>query len=285
MSIESMKPSNHLTFCYPLIHQPSIFPSIRVFSNESVLYIKWPKYWSFSFRISPSNEYAGLINLGLTGLISLQSKGLSRVFSNTTSKASILQCSVFFIVQLSHWYMTTGKTIALTRWTFVSKVKSGHSFSSKEQASFNFMTAVTNCSVFWVQENKVCHCFHVSPFICHEVMGPDAMILVFWMLSFKPTFSLSSFTFIKRLFSSLLSAMNDVMCIAEVIDISANSLDSSLCFIQPGISHDVLCVYKLNKQGDNIQPWSTPFLIWSQLVVPCLALTVASWPAYRFLRR
>ena len=118
-------PSNHLILCRPLLLLPSIFPSIRVFSNESALHNRWPKYWSFSFNISPSNEHPGLISLGWTGWISLQFKGLSRVFSNTTvQKASILLCSAFFIVQLSHSYMTTGKTIALNRWTFVGKVMS-----------------------------------------------------------------------------------------------------------------------------------------------------------------
>ena len=114
-------PSNHLILCCPLLLPPSIFPSIRVFSNESALHIRWPKYWSFSFSIRPSTEY--WCPLGWTGWISFQSKGLSRVFSNTTvQKASILQCSAFFIVQLSHPYMITGKIIALTRWTFVGKV-------------------------------------------------------------------------------------------------------------------------------------------------------------------
>ena len=121
-SIESTMPSKHLLFCRPLLLLHSIFPSITVFSNESVLRIWWPKYWSF--RISPSNEYSGLISFRTeTGWISLLSKGFSRVFSNS-SKASILWHSAFFIVQLSHPYMTTGKTISLTRWTFVGKVMS-----------------------------------------------------------------------------------------------------------------------------------------------------------------
>ena len=116
MSIESVMPSHHVILCHPLLFLPSIFPSIRVFSNESALRIKWPNYWSFSFSISPSNEHPDWSPLGWTGLISLQSKGLSRVFSNTTvQKASILQRSVFFIIQFSHPYMTTGKTIASTR--------------------------------------------------------------------------------------------------------------------------------------------------------------------------
>ena len=122
MSIVSVMPSNHLILCRPLLLLPSIFPSIRVFSNKSALHIRWPKYWSFSFNISPSNEHQDWPPLGWTGWISLQSKGLSRVFSNTT-----VQKHQFFGAQLSsqsnsHPYMTTGKTIALTRWTFVGKV-------------------------------------------------------------------------------------------------------------------------------------------------------------------
>ena len=118
-AIQLVIPSNHLILCLPLLLPPSIFPSIRVFSNESVLHIRWPKYWSFSFSISPSNEYSGLVSFRMGWLDSLQSKGLSRVFSNHSSKPSILWCSAFFTVQLSHPYMTTGKTIALTRRTFV----------------------------------------------------------------------------------------------------------------------------------------------------------------------
>ena len=122
--------------------------------------------------------------LGWTGWISLQSKGLSRVFSNTTvQNTSILQCSAFFIVQLSHPYMTTGKTIALTRWTFVGKVVSllfnMLSFFFQGAEFFNFMSAVTICSDFGDPKNEVYHCLHCFPSICHEVMGPDAMILVF----------------------------------------------------------------------------------------------------------
>ena len=125
MSIESVMPSNHLILCHPLLLPPSVFPSIRVFSNESVLYIKWPKYWSFSFGISPSNDYSGLISLRMDWLDLLAVQGpLKSLLQHHSSKASILWCSVFFIVQLSHPYMTTGKTIALTRQTFVSKVMS-----------------------------------------------------------------------------------------------------------------------------------------------------------------
>ena len=123
MSIKSVMPSSHLILCRPLLLLPSIFPSIRVFSNESVLHISWPEDWSISFSISPSKEYSGLISFR-TGLISLQSRGLSRVFQHHSSKASILGHSAFFMVQFSHPYMATGKTIALTRQTFVGKVMS-----------------------------------------------------------------------------------------------------------------------------------------------------------------
>ena len=125
MSIESVMPSNHLTLCHPLLLPPSIFASIRVFSNESVLHIRWPKYWSFSFNISPSNEYLGLISFRMNWLDLLAVQGTFKsLLQHHSSKASILRHSAFFIVQLSHPYMTTGKTKALTRWTFVGKVMS-----------------------------------------------------------------------------------------------------------------------------------------------------------------
>ena len=124
-SIESVMPSSHLILCRPLLLLPSIFSSIRVFSNESVLRMRWPKYWSFSFSISPSNEQLGLISFRMDWLDLLAVQGtLKSLFQHHSSKASILQCSAFFTVQLSHPYMTTGKTIALTRRTFVGKVMS-----------------------------------------------------------------------------------------------------------------------------------------------------------------
>ena len=125
MSIELVMPSNHLILCRPLLLLPLIFPSLRVFSNESALRIKWPKYWSFRFNISPSNEYSGLISFRMDWLDLLAVQGtLKSLLQHHSSKASILQCSAFFIVQLSHPYMTPGKTIALTRRTFVGKVMS-----------------------------------------------------------------------------------------------------------------------------------------------------------------
>ena len=125
MAIESMMPSNHLILCRSLLLLSSIFPSIRVFSNESVLPIRWPQYWSFSYNISPSNEYSGLISFRMDWLDLLAVQGtLKSLLQHHSSKASILRCSAFFIVQLSYPKMTTGKTIALTKWTFVGKVMS-----------------------------------------------------------------------------------------------------------------------------------------------------------------
>ena len=125
MSIEWVTPSNHLIFCHPFLLPPSIFASIRGFSNESALCIRWPKYWSFSSGISPSNEYSGLISIRIDWLdLHAVQWTLKSLLQHHSSKASVLQCSAFFIVQLSHPYMTTGKTIALIRWTFVGKVMS-----------------------------------------------------------------------------------------------------------------------------------------------------------------
>ena len=125
MSIVSVIPSNHLILCCPLLLLPSVFPSISVFSSESVLHIRWPKYWSFSFSTSPSNEYSELISFRIDWLDFLAVQGTLKILlQNHSSKALILWCSAFFIVQLSHPYMTTGKTTALTRWTFVGKVMS-----------------------------------------------------------------------------------------------------------------------------------------------------------------
>ena len=125
MSIKSVMPSNHLILCHRRLLLPSIFPTIRVFSNESALRMRWPAYWSFSFNISPSNEHPGLISFRMDRLDLLALQGtLKSLLQHHSSKASIIQCSAFFIVQLSHPHMTTGKDIALTRWTFVGKVMS-----------------------------------------------------------------------------------------------------------------------------------------------------------------
>ena len=164
MSIELVMPSNHLILRRPLLLLPSIFPSIRVFSNESALCMKWPKYWSFSFNISPSNEHPGLISYRMDqlGLLAIQGT-LKSLLQHHSSKASILQRSAFFIVQLSHPYMTTGKSIALTRWTFVGQVMSLlFNMLSRLVITFlpwskrlNFMSAITICSDLGAQKNKV----------------------------------------------------------------------------------------------------------------------------------
>ena len=158
-------PSNHLILCHPLLLPPSIFPSIRVFSNESALRIRWPKDWSFSFNISPSSEHPGLISFRMDWLDLLAVQGtLKSLLQHHSSKASILWRSAFFIVQHSHPYMTTGKIIALTRRTFVGKVMSlllnmlsrlVITFLPRRKRRFNFMAAVTICSDFGVQKNKV----------------------------------------------------------------------------------------------------------------------------------
>ena len=212
---DAIQPSNSL---YSLFLLPSIFPSIRVFSSESDLHIRWPKYWSFSFSISPSSEYSGLVSFRIDWLDLLAVQGaLKSLLQHHSSKASILQHSAFFRVQLSHLYMTTGKTIALTRWNFVGKVMS-LLFNMLSRLVRTFLPRSKHLLISWLQspsavilelqKMKSLTVSIVSPSICREMMEPDAMILVFWMLSFKPTFSLSFFTFIKRLFSpSLLSAL------------------------------------------------------------------------------
>ena len=162
MSIKSMMPSSHLILCCPLLLLPPISPSIRVFSNESTLHMRWPKYWSFSFSISPSSEHPGLISFRMDWLDLLQGT-LKSLLQHHRSKASILQCSAFFTVQLSHPYMTTGKTIALTRRTLVGKVMSlllnmlsrlVITFLQRSKC-LNFMAAVTICNDFGAPRNKV----------------------------------------------------------------------------------------------------------------------------------
>ena len=188
MSIESVVPSSHLIFCHPFL-LPQIFPSIRVFSNESALRIRWPNYWSFSFNISPSNEHLGLISFRMDWLDLLAVQGtLKSLLQHHSSKASILQCSAFFIVQLSHSYMTTRKTIALTRWTFVGKVMC-LLFNMLSRLVITFLLSRKRLLISWLQSPSAVilepikiKSATVSPSISHEVMGPDAMIIVFCIL-------------------------------------------------------------------------------------------------------
>ena len=181
-------PSNHLILCFPLLLH-SIFPRIRIFSNESVLHIRWPKYWSFSFSISPSNEYSGLIPFGMDWLDLLTVQGtLKSLLQHHSSKASILQHLALFTVQLSHPYMFTGKTIALTRWTFAGKVMS-LLFNMLSRFVIAFLSRSKHLLISWFQSPstviwsppkiKSLTVSIVSPSMCHEVMGLDAMILVF----------------------------------------------------------------------------------------------------------
>ena len=182
-------PSNHLILCHPLLLLLPISPSIRVFSNESTLHMRWPKYWSFSFSISPSNEHPGLISFRIDWLDLLAVQGtLKSLLQHHSSKASILQCSAFFTVQLSHLYMTTRKTIALPRKTFVSKVMS-LLFNMLSRLVITFLPRSKGLLISWLQSPSAVILEHkkiksytvstVSPSICHEEMGPDAMISVF----------------------------------------------------------------------------------------------------------
>ena len=185
---------------HPLLLPPPILPSIRVFSNESTLRMRWSKYWSFSFSIISSKEIPGLISFRMDWLDLLAVQGTLKSFlQHHSSQASVLWRSAFFTVQLSHPYMTTGKTIALTRWTLVGKVMS-LLFNTISRLVITFLPRSKHLLISWLQSPsavilepkkiKSDTVSTVSPSICHEVMGPDAMILVFWMLSFKPIFSL-----------------------------------------------------------------------------------------------
>ena len=179
-------PSNHIILCHPLLLPPSIFPSIRIFSNESVFHIRWPKYWSFSFSISPSNGYSGLISFRMDWLDLLAGQGtLKCLLQHHSSKASILWCSAFFIVHLSYPYMTTGKTIALTRWTFVGEVMSlvfnmlsRLVIMSLPRTKHILISSLQSPSAVILEPPKIksVTVSTVSPSICRELIGPDALI-------------------------------------------------------------------------------------------------------------
>ena len=219
MSIESVMLSNHLILCHPLLLLQS-FPASGYFQMNQFLQSGGQSTGvSASASVLPMNIQDWFPS-EWTGWISLQSKGLSRVFSNTTvQKHQFFRCSAFFIVQLSHPYMTTGKTIALTRWTFVGKVMS-LLFNMLSSLVIGYLPRSKHLLISWLQSPsavilkpkkiKFVTVSIVSPSICHEVLGQNAMIFIFWMLTFKPAFSLSSFTFIKRLFTSSFSAIRVV---------------------------------------------------------------------------
>ena len=189
MSIESVMPSSHLIPCHPLFLLPLIPSSIRVFSSEPILHMRWPKYWSFSFSIIPSKEHPGLISFRVDWLDLLAVQGTLKSFrQHHSSKASILQRSAFFTVQLSHPYMTTGKTITLTRWTFVGKVIS-LLFNMLSRLVITSLPRSKRLLISWLQSPstvileppkiKSDTVSTVSPSICHEVMGPDAMVFIY----------------------------------------------------------------------------------------------------------
>ena len=277
-SIASVVPSIHLILWCLLLLLPSIFPSIRDFSNESAIRIRWPKYWSFSFSVSPSNEYSGLISLkiGWFDLFAVQGT-LRSLLQHHSLKASILWCSAFFMVQLSQPYMTTGNTIALTIWSFVSRVMS-LLFNILSRFVIVFLPRSNHLLISWLQslsavilepkKSKFVTASTFSPSICHEVMGLDAMVLVFLTFSFKLAFSLFSFPLIKNFFSS--SSLS-------VIRVVSSAYLRLLMFLPPvfipacnssSLAFPTICsAYKLNKQSDNRQPCWTPFSILNQSVV------------------
>ena len=218
---------------------------------------------------------------------------LESLLQHHSSKASILRHSAFFIVQLAHPYMNTGKTLALTRQTFVGKVMS-LLFNMLSRLVTGLLPRNKCLLISWLQSPsamiletkkiKSPTVATVSPIYLPWSDGTRGHDFIFWVLSFKPAFSLSSFTFIKRLFSSFFFHKGGVICISEVIGISPGNLDSSLCFIQPGILHSVLCIeVKLKRWQYTASMYSFPDL--EPVRVPSPVLTVASWPAYRFLKR
>ena len=212
-SIELVMISNHIILCCPLLLLSSIFPSIRVYSSESTLRIRWLEDWSFSHSISISNENSGLISFKTEWFDLTEVQGTLKNLLQHNLNASVLWHWAFFMVQLSHPYMTTGKTTALTIQTFVGKVmplffntlpRFVIAFLPRNKHLLISQLQTPSAVILEPKKRKSVTASTFSPFICHEVMGPDVMILVFWMLSFKQAFSLSSFTLIKRLFSSFL---------------------------------------------------------------------------------
>ena len=266
-----------------LLLPPSIFPSVRVFSNESVLPTSGGRSigGSASTSVLPMN-IQDWFPLELTGLISLQPKGLSRVFSSTTVQKHQFFGPLLSLWSNSHPYMTTGKTTALTRQTFVGKVMS-LLFNMPSRLVIVSLPRRRHLLISWLQSPsavifepkkiKSVTVAIVSPSVCQEVMGPNAMILVFRMLSFKPSFLPSFFTFIKRLFSS--SSLSAIRVVSSAYLRLLIFLLTILIPAWASSSPEFLMMYsacKLKKQGDNIQPWCTPCPMWIQSVVPCLVL-------------
>ena len=246
---DAIQPSHPLLSPSP----PAVnFPVIRVFSNESALHIRWPMNWSFSFNISLSNEHSGLISFRMYWLDLLAVQEALKSLQHHSLKASVLLRSAFFIFQLSYPYMTPRKTIALSRQTFVGKVMS-LLFNMLSSLVITLLPRSKCLLISWLQSPsavileppkiKSLTVSTVSLSICHEVMGLDAMILVFWMLSFKPNFSLYSFTFIKRLFSSSsLSAIRVASSAYLRLLIFLLAILIPACASSSPLSHYVLCI-------------------------------------------
>ena len=249
-------------WCHPTISS-SVVPfssCLQSFPASGSFQMSQPKYWSFSFTISPSNEHPGLISFRMDWLDLLAAQGtLKSLFQHHSAKALILQHSTFFIVQLSHPYMTTGKTIALIRLTFVGKIMS-LLFNMLFRLVITFLPRSKHLLILWLQspsavilEPPKIKFLTISPSICHEVVGLDSMILIFWMLSFKPTFSLSCFPFMKRLFSSsLLSAIRVVSFVYLRLLIFLPAILIPACASSSPAFLMMYSACKLNKQGDNI---------------------------------
>ena len=261
---DAIQPSHPL-----LSHSPSTFNLSQHQHTKSHFFISGGQSIGVSAKASalPMN-IQDWFPLGWTGWISLQSKGLSSLLQHHSSKASVLWHSAFFMVQLSHPYMTPGKTIALTRWTFVSKGMA-LLFNMLSRLVITFLLRSKHLLISWLQspsavisEPPKIKSATVYTSVCHGVMGLDAVILVFWMLSFKPTFSLSTLTFIKRLFSSsLLSEIRVVSSAYLRLLLFLLAILIPACASSSPAFRMMYSVYKLNKQADNIQPWHIPFPI------------------------
>ena len=288
MSIEWVIPFNHFILCCSILLLPSILPSIRVFSNESALHIRWPKDWSFSFSISPSNEYSGFIAFWIDWLDLLTVQEiLKSLLQHHNAKATIFQCSAFFMVQFPHPYMTTGKTIALTIQILVSQMMSllfnklskfVIAFFTRRNCLLILWLLPTSTVIFEAQKSHIYHCFH-----CFSIYFPwsygtrchDLSFFECWILSqlfHSPLSSSSRGSLVPLCFL----ALELYICISEVFDISPDNLDPRLGFISPAFCM-VYSISKLNKQGDSIQPQHTLFPILNQSFVPCSNCSFLTW--------
>ena len=213
---------NHLILRHPLLLFPSIFPIVRVFPNESALLTRWLKYWRFNCSISPSSQYSGLISFRIDWFDLLAVQGaLKSPLQHHKSEASVLWYSAFFMVQFTHLYMITGKTIALTRWPFVGEMSLlfnmlSRFFLPRNMRLLSSWLQSPSAMILEPKKIKVCHCFHCFPIYLPWSDGTRCHDLHFWMLSFKPSFSLSSFSFIRWLY---FNRFNDYISLKKIIDV------------------------------------------------------------------